>query len=700
MTTIVLSRSECDILSLGLKFVPTPGPITREQLFNSSLEQYFRRIRQCYHFDITMPMVEAAKQRDASKLIQQPISSNNDNDYNNHNDDDNNSGNSRKILKLKSTKPAPNVSNELINKYIYFTRDEFNKVPLLSDKRCRNTSYDCRMILNKMKNHPSIIIKPADKNLGITLLDRQWYVNEMNRQLNDHHTYKLSTFGPMQLMMLRSKIEKVASSSIICEDEKKFITDQASVNTSPASLYGLPKIHKLKNSNLFTTDRQTDRQTDTTAMVEALRELTCRPIVSCVTYVTTPLSKWVDSMLNPLVMNIPTVIKDSKSFVNMIESLYVDSEHINDCMLLVADISSLYTMIPTDEGIAMMRRFLNRPVNRRQLLAQHKYQQQEEINKAKSDKKRQQLQQIQQQQRRNGDDDTCNKIINTIIEALTIVLKNNYIQFKGKTYLQINGTAMGQSCAVVFANVFVYEIEIDMVNRRLREQSLLKYGRFIDDVFALITRSSLTQAFIDEINSLHPNMTFNCIASSSDVEFLDIVIYKGERYQREKRFDVRVHQKQINRYLYIPYTSFHTYHNKIGWIKAELIRYIRNTSSIDEYIKIKKLFFRRLRDRGYPPRFLLNIFNTVMHSERSDMLATCTRQRDVTQTPLTFITTYHQSIRHVTIRDCLMRHWNLFDSDKKIQSVLGERPIIGYRRSANLYNVLVRSNYTEHASSD
>jgi hypothetical protein len=501
-------------------------------------------------------------------------------------------------------------------------------------------------------------------------------------------------------MMLRSKIEKVASSSIICEDEKKFITDQASVNTSPASLYGLPKIHKLKNSNLFTTDRQTDRQTDTTAMVEALRELTCRPIVSCVTYVTTPLSKWVDSMLNPLVMNIPTVIKDSKSFVNMIESLYVDSEHINDCMLLVADISSLYTMIPTDEGIAMMRRFLNRPVNRRQLLAQHKYQQQEEINKAKSDKKRQQLQQIQQQQRRNGDDDTCNKIINTIIEALTIVLKNNYIQFKGKTYLQINGTAMGQSCAVVFANVFVYEIEIDMVNRRLREQSLLKYGRFIDDVFALITRSSLTQAFIDEINSLHPNMTFNCIASSSDVEFLDIVIYKGERYQREKRFDVRVHQKQINRYLYIPYTSFHTYHNKIGWIKAELIRYIRNTSSIDEYIKIKKLFFRRLRDRGYPPRFLLNIFNTVMHSERSDMLATCTRQRDVTQTPLTFITTYHQSIRHVTIRDCLMRHWNLFDSDKKIQSVLGERPIIGYRRSANLYNVLVRSNYTEHASSD
>jgi energy-converting hydrogenase A subunit M len=62
-------------------------------------------------------------------------------------------------------------------------------------------------------------------------------------------------------------------------------------------------------------------------------------------------------MLNPLVMNIPTVIKDSKSFVNMIESLYIDNEHFIDCVLLVADISSLYTMIPTDEGIAMMRRF-------------------------------------------------------------------------------------------------------------------------------------------------------------------------------------------------------------------------------------------------------------------------------------------------------------------------------------------------------
>jgi hypothetical protein len=668
MTTIVLSRSERAILSLGLKFVPTPGPITREKLFTSSLDQYFRRIRQCYHFDITMPIVKAAKQQDAKKQL--PVHPSN------HLSIDpsiNPSSSSRPILKLKSTRAAPNVNNHLINEYIRLTRDEFENVPLLSDKRMRNTSYDCRMILNKMRNHPSIIIKPADKNLGITILDREWYVNEMNRQLNDHLTYRPSTFNAITFMMLNSRIMQITSSNVFCDDEKNYITKNPSVKSTPSSLYGTPKIHKLKNSNLFTdrqTDKQADRQTD---MLAALRELMCRPIVSCVTYVTTPLSQWVDFMLNPLVTNISTVIKDSKSFVQMIESMYIDDEFIDDCILLVADISSLYTMIPTDLGIAMMRRFLNRPESRAMLIKQQR----------------------QQQQQKQHQDVDVNTIIDIIIKSLDLILKNNYIQFNGKTYLQVNGTAMGQSCAVVFANVFVYEIEIDMVNRRMNDRSLLSYNRFIDDVFAIITRSQFTQAFIDEINSLHPSMTFNCVTSSSEVEFLDVVVYKGDRYRNENRFDVRVHQKQINRYLYIPFTSFHTYHNKVGWIKAELMRYIRNTSSFDEYIKIKRLFFRRLRDRGYPLRFLFDVMQSVMHSERSDMLSSASTVRNVKATPLTFVTTYHQSIRHDRIRACLMRNWNLFQADRRIENVLGKRPIIGYRRSANLYNVLVRSTYTE-----
>ena len=39
--------------------------------------------------------------------------------------------------------------------------------------------------LRKLKSNPNIIIKPADKNLGLCVLDREWYLNKGQRQLSD-----------------------------------------------------------------------------------------------------------------------------------------------------------------------------------------------------------------------------------------------------------------------------------------------------------------------------------------------------------------------------------------------------------------------------------------------------------------------------------------------------------------------------------
>ena len=55
-------------------------------------------------------------------------------------------------------------------------------------------------------------------------------------------------------------------------------------------------------------------------------------------------------------------------------------------------------------------------------------------------------------------------VIRTILSSLNLILKNNYVEFNGITYLQINGTAMGQSCAVVYAVIYVYELECALVS--------------------------------------------------------------------------------------------------------------------------------------------------------------------------------------------------------------------------------------------
>ena len=43
--------------------------------------------------------------------------------------------------------------------------------------------------MNDLCHDANIIVKPADKNLGLTLIAREWYIAECERQLKDTSTY-------------------------------------------------------------------------------------------------------------------------------------------------------------------------------------------------------------------------------------------------------------------------------------------------------------------------------------------------------------------------------------------------------------------------------------------------------------------------------------------------------------------------------
>jgi hypothetical protein len=241
----------------------------------------------------------------------------------------------------------------------------------------------------------------------------------------------------------------------------------------------------------------------------------------------------------------------------------------------------------------------------------------------------------------------------------------------------------------VYANIFVFELEYELVKQYLSSTLLLKYFRFVDDLFLILRNSEFASTIIPLLNSLDPNIVFNCITSPTEGEFLDTVVFKGPRFSETGIFDVRVHQKMINRYLYIPYFSFHTTANKLAWIRAELIRYIRNTSSISDYVEIKKKFFHRLRARGYPIKFLLNIMNTVRYSSRPSFLSEKNKIDD-NNFPLIFTTTYHPSISHNEIKSALLTHWKKKGMDQIYKNQL---PIIGYKRTRNLKEMLMKSRY-------
>ena len=113
------------------------------------------------------------------------------------------------------------------------------------------------------------------------------------------------------------------------------------------------------------------------------------------------------------------------------------------------------------------------------------------------------------------------------------------------------------------------------------------------------------------------------------------------------------------------------------------------------------MFYRRLRDRGYPPSFLVTVMNDVSWFNRSTMLATSTSALSKARTPLCFISTLSPCVSHAQLRASLEANWSILltDADKekqeKLSVVMGTRPIVGYRRPAHLSNILVRTRYAK-----
>lgn len=111
-------------------------------------------------------------------------------------------------------------------------------------------------------------------------------------------------------------------------------------------------------------------------------------------------------------------------------------------------------------------------------------------------------------------------------------------------------------------------------------------------------------------------------------------------------------QKPLNKYLYIPYESFHPASNKKAFIKGELMRYARNSSTFHSFQETRLLFWRCLRLRGYPARFLLPVFREINYSNRKKWFSKPNRLSG--QRRVVFKSTFNCS--HVGIKKVILKH--------------------------------------------
>ena len=516
LTAANISRDEMLVLTLGLKYV-VPARICDEDdnEIMKSLTNFYRKIRIKKYF-LLNGSENTVSSNNAKQLLHQR-------------------------LKNSSSFEPPTAGIHLEH-YISVTKKKISK--LLEKTRHLSHNIDFRVsdkiygIARQLYQRKDIIIKNADKNLGVTVLDRSFYFEEA---LSERHLGNTRTYLPLNILPLSESL--VLSVTTILKKFNQYdngygkisifandiLTNLRNEYIIPSHMYFIPKIHKSPIALL--------------------------PICASIGSSTYIASKYLDILLQPIMKNSKSFIKNSSELVCKLESVNFSP----NCYLLEADVENLYPSIVIEDGLQSLRK----------ALTQHQW-------------------------------PTFD--IEFVVALAHWVLTNNYIRFGDRYYLQLIGTAMGTPFAVTFACIHLTIIESEAIKILLdnRHNGPQLYYRYIDDIIAVFEYPEDAEKFITIFNCRRRGICCpKYLISDSSATFLDVTVFKDARFNLTKKLDVKLFQKPTNKFLFLPTESFHPEHCTVGWISSYIKRIRLNCSNNSDYEQYKSEFYTHLLDRGY-----------------------------------------------------------------------------------------------------
>ena len=170
--------------------------------------------------------------------------------------------------------------------------------------------------------------------------------------------------------------------------------------------------------------------------------------------------------------------------------------------------------------------------------------------------------------------------------------------FDKEYFQQIFGILMGTNLAPILANLCLAMLQEKLKKKCIQDKKLkwpIIFQRFIDDGFGIMERNKEdVKYWINQFNSLRKTITINTWSFGNHVEFMDLYIYKGDKFYTSGILDFKIYQKEINRYMYIPYKSGHVSHIIKNYARGKIKRYTRYNSLKLTFLKIRTHFFSRL----------------------------------------------------------------------------------------------------------
>jgi len=501
--------------------------------------------------------------------------------------------------------PTPQLQRYSFTTKLLNTLDKAHKEILTSHQPKSNLTATQTSALKSLRRNPAIIIKPADKNLGTTVIQKTLYNELAQVHLTDANTYKQLPTDPLASTVknINDKLSNLQRYSYLTKVQLSRLTPNK--NSTPGKFYILPKLHK--------------------------KTLESRPIVSNVSHPTKKISQFLHETMISTAESSQSYIKNSTDLTNLLK----DIPATPNTFIITADIKSLYTLIPNEEGV-------------------------KNVVKEMSGKTKLQP-----------------KALDTLLK---LVLQNNIFKHGENHYIQENGTAMGTIMAPTYANVYLKSKEEKTIlnpafNPYLKNIKLFK--RYIDDICIIYDNADNSMVdFIKLLKQAYEPLELTVKVGRQDQVFLDTEISI-----RPASITTQLHVKPLSNKTYIPPSSQHPPHMLKNIIYNDLLRVNRLCSEPMQRNKHELNFLAKAKRVGYDKKTLLTLRKLARKKLKTP------RPTEEKAEPPTILALTYNGESTEKLASVLKETW-------KTHANPSQRVMVAYRTHSNLKKLTVRSKFT------
>ncbi|VDH94276.1 Hypothetical predicted protein [Mytilus galloprovincialis] len=253
-----------------------------------------------------------------------------------------------------------------------------------------------------------------------------------------------------------------------------------------------------------------------------------RPIISQCIGPVERLGRYLDYFLLPLVKTQKTYIADTGDLIRNIENCTFD----NNVLLITYDITSLYTNLRFEEITETLQKALD----------EH-----DKIEYSITKPTKQFL-----------------------IEITKLILSNNKFTFHGNSYRRIIGASMGATASPEICDIAIYNhINSILKNSPISEKNIF-HKRMKDDGLLMVkVKESKIDFMFENANKQHDLLKFTYECNKQSIKFLDLEIFKGERFKNAGVLDLKCFIKKTEKFQYLHKNSNHPISNFKSFIKGE-----------------------------------------------------------------------------------------------------------------------------------